>query len=320
MANQLFNPADENLNRDGTLLPFIRLKQYFNEFGKQVNTIDAIDGSNLEPYDFISFSEPRTARLNSKIIAQANKSILVLLEPKLIRPRSYRELRKYGAEFDELYCYNAKQIPSYLRDKHRQLFFPQASKSVQCGGGKRLNKCVIIAGAHVNFFNRNENYSERIRAIASLSRYNFIDLYGRGWDQGYRKLKLNPTYVRYKRNLMKSYKGRCSNKLDYYTNYDYAICFENENTHGYITEKIFDCLLSGCIPIYKGAPNISEFIPKECFIDFNSFGSYLALYNFLKNMSDQTKQKYRDAAKKYMSSMEYLRFYNSLINIFRDDK
>ena len=37
---------------------------------------------------------------------------------------------------------------------------------------------------------------------------------------------------------------------------------------GYITEKILDCLESGIVPIYAGAPNIDRIIPNDCFIDY----------------------------------------------------
>lgn len=40
--------------------------------------------------------------------------------------------------------------------------------------------------------------------------------------------------------------------------YRYNICPENSNYKGYVTEKIFDAIKSGCIPIYNGSENIPE--------------------------------------------------------------
>jgi hypothetical protein len=42
------------------------------------------------------------------------------------------------------------------------------------------------------------------------------------------------------------------NKRMYLQQYKFNICPENSIGEGYCTEKIFDCLFSGCIPIYNG--------------------------------------------------------------------
>lgn len=43
-----------------------------------------------------------------------------------------------------------------------------------------------------------------------------------------------------------------NDKLLYLQQYKFNICPENSVSDGYVTEKIFDCLHSGCIPIYSG--------------------------------------------------------------------
>ena len=173
----------------------------------------------------------------------------------------------------------------------------------------------MIAGAHVNFFSRNENYSERLNALHELARLDFIDLYGQGWDRWSIKRLMNPAYVKTKRQLREVYKGKVEDKRACYANYDFAVCFENQDSTGYITEKIFDCLMAGCIPIYKGAPDISKYVPEECYINFSCFDSYHALYDFMMIMSDVEINRYREAAKEFIYSDAYLEFYNSLENM-----
>lgn len=76
-------------------------------------------------------------------------------------------------------------------------------------------------------------------------------------------------------------------------NYRFCVCFENTcNFKGYISEKIFSCFASGCVPIYLGATNIEEYIPKNCFIDYRDFQNDLQLYQFLKMMSKETYERY----------------------------
>lgn len=47
-------------------------------------------------------------------------------------------------------------------------------------------------------------------------------------------------------------------KVAFMRNYRFAICPENSNADGYVTEKLFDAILGGCIPIYSGSNNMPE--------------------------------------------------------------
>lgn len=57
--------------------------------------------------------------------------------------------------------------------------------------------------------------------------------------------------------------------ISLFNQYKFIICFENSHTEGYITEKIFNVFLSKSIPIYDGAPNITEYIVSGSYIPFN---------------------------------------------------
>lgn len=65
------------------------------------------------------------------------------------------------------------------------------------------------------------------------------------------------------------------NKELYIRNFKFNICAENNNTKNYVTEKIFDAFVSGCIPIYYGACNNPEpgLINKDAVIFWNKDGS-----------------------------------------------
>ncbi len=51
--------------------------------------------------------------------------------------------------------------------------------------------------------------------------------------------------------------------------YKYSIAIENSYYDDYWTEKIADCFLSWTMPIYAGAPNITDYFPKESMIIIN---------------------------------------------------
>ncbi len=48
------------------------------------------------------------------------------------------------------------------------------------------------------------------------------------------------------------------NKMEYLKRYKFNVCPENSNSYGYVTEKIFESIGSGCIPVYWGSYNMPE--------------------------------------------------------------
>ncbi len=48
--------------------------------------------------------------------------------------------------------------------------------------------------------------------------------------------------------------------------YRFSIAIENSSINSWITEKFTDCILCDTIPVYFGAPNISNFFPSGCFV------------------------------------------------------
>ena len=58
--------------------------------------------------------------------------------------------------------------------------------------------------------------------------------------------------------------------LNVLSRYKFIAAFENSNTNEYITEKIFNVFFAKSIPIYDGAPNITEFINPHSFLKLDS--------------------------------------------------
>ncbi|MEO1045680.1 MAG: glycosyltransferase family 10 [Pseudomonadota bacterium] len=48
--------------------------------------------------------------------------------------------------------------------------------------------------------------------------------------------------------------------------YRYSIAFENAFMENYVTEKIMDCFVAETMPLYVGAPNVTDFFPKESMV------------------------------------------------------
>lgn len=58
--------------------------------------------------------------------------------------------------------------------------------------------------------------------------------------------------------------------VDMYRPYRFVICCENSRINGYITEKVVNARLAGCVPIYLGAPDWDKYINPAAVIDASS--------------------------------------------------
>lgn len=74
--------------------------------------------------------------------------------------------------------------------------------------------------------------------------------------------------------------------------YKFALGAENTFEPDYVTEKFFQPLLAGTVPVYRGAPNVADYAPGEnCFIDANAFASTRDLAEYLRYL-DQNDDAY----------------------------
>ena len=71
---------------------------------------------------------------------------------------------------------------------------------------------------------------------------------------------------------------------------------------GYITEKIFDSFFSGCVPVYWGANNVTDYIPADCFIDRRQFKDTEAVYLHLKRITEDEFKGYQQRIAAFLAS------------------
>lgn len=73
-----------------------------------------------------------------------------------------------------------------------------------------------------------------------------------------------------------------TSKLETIASYHFTLALENAIGEDYVTEKFFDPLVVGSVPIYLGAPNVAAFAPGEqCFINVADFPTPRALADYL---------------------------------------
>lgn len=61
----------------------------------------------------------------------------------------------------------------------------------------------------------------------------------------------------------------------------FGLVIENVDADGYVSEKLYDCLVAGCIPIYLGGNNELVGIPQDMYIDLRQFSCSAELQHFL---------------------------------------
>ena len=157
---------------------------------------------------------------------------------------------------------------------------------------------------------KNQLIDKRISVFLNLSRLCNFHLFGRGWKKTYETpKKVLKKMSKYKNNIFDGddIKYKFLDKKDILKNYKFSLCFENSSSKNYISEKLYDCFYHKVIPIYLGAPNIHEIIPKESYIDYRDFKSDSELYEYLKDLDYIEANKYLKSAHQFLISSEFKR-------------
>ncbi|RUS12509.1 hypothetical protein BC937DRAFT_87697 [Endogone sp. FLAS-F59071] len=77
-------------------------------------------------------------------------------------------------------------------------------------------------------------------------------------------------------------------KRSIFSKYPFVFTPENSNCEGYVTEKVYDALAAGSIPIYLGARDIEYYVPPRSIINVQNFENVKALVEYLKEVVNST--------------------------------
>lgn len=299
--NKLFDLDDPVANRDNCLQPFYLLRKKMIEQHIDLATADihSVNDSEIVIYNEMPSTLP--------IGAAIEKSYLLLFESELIRPDNW-DLGKHRF-FHKILTWHDELVDN---EKYFKINFAQEiPQSISKDLTNKEKLCTLIAG-NKKVSHRLELYSKRVEAIRWFEKYHpeDFDLYGIGWDSYrfngpkiIRALNRIRPLTKFLAPSFPSYRGKVARKKEVLGKYKFAICYENaRDIPGYITEKIFDCLFAGCVPIYWGAGNVTDYIPQECFIDKRDFESYEELYVFIHDMSDEDYLAYMEAIEAFLKS------------------
>lgn len=154
---------------------------------------------------------------------------------------------------------------------------------------------------HVGMFSQGHHYIQRTNTITWFLEKHPKDIlfYGNYWHD--LKKTLSETV---KPHFDKQYGGYIPDKIQTISRAKFVLAFENERFEDYVSEKIYDAMAAGSVPIYSGAPNITNYVPEACFIDFHKFKDHEELYEYISTMSDETYKSYLNCIQTYMENPE----------------
>lgn len=305
--------------------PFKALKRELEKRNVDLNTYDITPPGEADL--ILCLDElPTFKRLNV-----LNKpAYLIISEPPVYAPQNWDPANHHY--FEKVFTYDRSLVRSgkyvhyvFAIDFESHKAFPPVSEERY----RQRKLCCLIAGAMQvsapEKGSRSLLYERYCTARYFARRHaNEFHIYGRNLINEkfehfrgagiLKKLKLTPLVKllagQKAKHIKKAFKGSVPplEKLDYHHRYNFSICYDNSAIPGCISERIFDCFISKSVPIYCGAPDIDDYIPKQCFINRHDFNSYGDLYQFIKSMDYPAYLNYLNAIELFLKSPQIHQF------------
>lgn len=305
--NALFSEVDP-INFYGPTYTYRLVKNYFSIRGVEINTVDINHGRKIDFEIYIEGQPITDNQLPKYFIAQENPNINFLNNDFC-----------YAKKFEKVFTWN-RNILDVSNGVLLMVPFEVRYFDFTSYADRSNLTCLINSNKRFSVTSEDDLYEERFSVIDWYQKNapDDFSLYGRGWGKPKAAFTRKDKLVRRAKRLatqifgyrpFPSYKGSVIDKGDVYSNSKFAYCYENtKNLENYITEKIFDAMMYGCVPIYWGAQNILDFVPKECFIDRRDFDNQASLHQYLKNMSQEAYEAYQVAIYNFLRSDKVLPF------------
>lgn len=301
--NNLFDYSSPR-NTDGLFTPVIALRERLLQLGIEINTPDLnkgrtislemhldgrpLAGNNLPKY-LISVENPLINKLNADI--------------------------EYLKDFQRVFSWNKAvlNLPGAVR-----ILIPNSISlpNTRSYSDRFIFSCLISSNKITPWGGPNDLYAERINVIRWYEKNapSLFHLYGRGWN------KPSPAFTHKAKFLRRigrlgtqlfgykpfpGWRGEVKFKSDILSNARFSYCYENvKDLPNYITEKIFDSFLAGCVPIYWGADNVHEYIPSACFIDRRQFADTADVHRYLMSITPEQHTQFQRNISNFLKSKQ----------------
>lgn len=305
--NSLFADEDAVHRHNPTYTPRL-LRQMFLERGIEINTPDLNEGRQVM-FEVHLEGRPLSARTGPRyLIALENPNINKL-----------NASSNYCREFDLVFSWDvrlfhlANVVPILIPHPVLREDFPGPAQ-------RDIFSCLINANKAFKEVLPSDLYLERLQTIRWYERHasDRFSLYGLGWDKSTPAFtvagRMARSVSRIKTRLFgippfPSFRGELKDKATVLRRARFSYCYENSrDLSNYITEKIFDSLVCGCVPVYWGADNVLEHIPPDCFVDRRKFSDTAEVHQHLLTITEDQYLNYQRAILEFLCSTAARKF------------
>ena len=310
MQNQIFlNKNTASGAGDDLLLPFVRLKEVAIQQRVECATTDTLP---IETFDaFVLLEMPSASDATFQVVKKTGKPCYLIISENHFLCMPNGDFARYK-EFERVFTYNDDVVDGDKVVKLNYAF--DLPKSVAGIKEPKEKFAVMICSNHKRDI-KHLLYAKRRETINWFqdNRPDFFDLYGLGWEKGALPLQTKPQLQRLLRRVgllwmfplkkYNSWRGKVVRKRDVLGKYKFGFCYENTTEiPGYITEKIFDVMIAGTVPVYLGPENASQHLPDSCFVNRAEFSDHESLFDYLADMTEERYAEYLAAIERFLSS------------------
>jgi hypothetical protein len=285
-AGRIFDCRFEAGNRDLQREPLRDVRDRLADLGIELSTLDR--RGDLSRADLVVFHVFDRALLGECLrLGIGERTVLLAWEPPVVQPRhSLDGLRRLSRLFGRILTWDDSLVDG---DAFLSMRYPHALAAADPSPLPFEGRGLLVnMSGNKNSSHPLELYSARARAIRHFEATEpDFELWGPGWDAA-----CHP-----------SWKGLAPSKRDVYHRFRFALCFENmRDVRGYSTEKLFDCLQWGIVPVYLGDPALAEILPPESFVDYRALGTPEALRSHLCSWTRERHEAALEAGRLFLSS------------------
>jgi hypothetical protein len=262
---------------------------------------------------FLDLPKRRETLIKIRSLYPTKKLVSFLWESPLTR--EYAFLSRNHRELDAIFTYDKSLVDNI---RYFNFHLPNAdwdSDRVELKFNQRRCCCLISTNQSMNFrrkfgvlrdrrtagweydfsttikslFNSSELYSRRrsiVKAWDALPSRS-LDVFGVGWD----------SISSHTMGVLKE------SKIDLLSRYRFNLALENYvGRRGYVSEKIFDALIAGVVPIYLGDQDFLQTLPKDSFVDISKFKTNRHLLDYVLNINEEEWLGMRAAGDSFLKS------------------
>lgn len=285
-AGRIFDCRFEAGNRDFQREPLRDARDRLADLGIELSTLDGCD--DLSRVDLVVFHAFDRVVLDECLrLGLGERTAFLAWEPPVVQSRHSPEgLRRLSRLFGRILTWDDSMLDG---DVFLPLRYPNALAAVDPSALPFEAKGLLVnMSGNKSSPHPLELYSARARAIRHFEATQpDFEFWGPGWDS-----------VEHP-----SWKGLAPSKREVYHRFRFALCFENmRDVRGYSTEKLFDCLQWGTVPVYLGDPALAEILPPESFVDYRALGTPEALRDHLRSWTRERHDAALEAGRAFLGS------------------